>query len=87
MKKYARGDKVMEETIKWLREWNIESDRINYQRRIEEAEEKGEERGSAKRNIDIAKELLQDGTLPIEKIMSITKLSEKEINKILRKLK
>ncbi len=83
MKKYARGDKVMEETIKWLREWNIESDRINYQRRIEEAEEKGE----AKRNIDIAKELLQDGTLPIEKIMSITKLSEKEINKILRKLK
>ena len=87
MKKYARGDKVMEETIKWLREWNIESDRINYQRRIEEAEEKGEERGSTKRNIDIAKELLKDGTLPIEKIMSITKLSEKEINKILRKLK
>ena len=86
MKKYAKGDKIMEETIKWLKEWNIESDRINYQRRLEEAEEKGEERGSAKRNIDIAKKLILQNASK-EYILELTEIDEKEYERLIKKVK
>ena len=86
MKKYAKGDKIMEETIKWLREWNIESDRINYQRRIEEAEEKGEERGIEMNKNDIAKKLILQNASK-EYILELTEIDESEYEKLIKKEK
>lgn len=78
MKKYAKGDKIMEEIIKMLKEWNIESDRINYQRRIDEAKEEGMEANK----IAIAKKLIN---LNASKnyILEVTGISEKDYEKLI----
>ena len=77
MKKYAKGDKIMEEIIKMLKEWNIESDRINYQRRIEEAKEEGIEENK----ISTAKKLIKLNAAK-EYILEITEISDKEYEKL-----
>ena len=81
MKKYAKGDKIMEEIIKMLKEWNIESDRINYQRRIDEAKEEGMERGIEENKISTAKKLIKLNASK-EYILEITEISDKEYEKL-----
>ena len=85
MKRYAKGDKVMEEIIKMLREWNIESDRINYQRRIDDAKEEGREEGKEEGKEEafniVVKKLLEKNASK-EYILEITGISEEEYKKI-----
>ena len=90
MKKYAKGDKNMEETIKMLREWNIESDRINYQRRIDEAKEEGREEGREEGEKSGKEYTLQKIIKNLIKkdyskqfIMDVTALDEKEYEELL----
>ena len=65
----------------------LERDAKYIERREKElAEEQGLKRGIRENQITTAKELLLDGTLSIEKIAKITKLTEKEIQKIQNKL-
>ena len=52
----------------------LHTDRDN----LQAAEARGEERGEARRNIELAKEMLLDNE-PIEKIVKYTKLSKQKI--------
>jgi flagellar biosynthesis/type III secretory pathway protein FliH len=71
----ARGmEKGMEKGIEKGRKEGIEKGR-------KEGREEGIEQGTEKRNIEIAKQLLQDGE-PIEKIIRWTGLSQAQLNQL-----
>ena len=98
MEKYSGGNKKMEETIKFLKEWNKESSERNYNEWREDLRNEGEKRGIKigkargiklgeargieESKISIAKELLKDGTMSSDRIIKVTNLSEEELNKI-----
>ncbi len=90
MKKYAKGDQKMEETIKWLTDWCISSDKENYNMRINEAyangEEsgivKGEKTGIIKSKLEIAKYLISQNCSK-EFVLKATKISEEDYNKLI----
>ena len=77
MKKYAEGDQKMEETIKWLTDWCISSDKENYNMRINEAYADGEEQ----KVIEIAQSLINKNFTK-DFILEITKISEEDYNKL-----
>ena len=92
IEKYGKGDKIMEETIKLLREWNIESSRENYIRRINEATEKGIEKGIKKgiekgiatNSLNIAKRLINKNESK-EYVIEVTGISEKDYERLVKK--
>ena len=89
MEKYAKGDKIMENSIRVLKEWNEERDKDAVERYYgekmlevkEEGIEQGLEQGMAKEKKSIAKQMLKD-SLPIKSISKYTGLSLKEINSL-----
>ncbi len=86
MKKYAKGDPKMEETIKWLTDWCISSDKENYNMRINEAYADGEEsgifKGEEQKGIEIAQSLMNKNFTK-DFILEITKISEEDYNKLI----
>ena len=80
----------MEETIKWLTDWCISSDKENYNMRINEAyangEEsgivKGEKTGIIKSKLEIAKYLISQNCSK-EFVLKATKISEEDYNKLI----
>ena len=85
MEKYAKGDKIMENSIRVLKEWNEERDKDAVERyygeKMLEVKEEGLEQGMAKEKKSIAKQMLKD-SLPIKSISKYTGLSLKEINSL-----
>ncbi len=81
MSKVAKGDKIMEDVVNYVRLWNKESHEERKREMIEEAENKGEAKGKRDRNIEIAKNMLRK-EIPINDISEITGLTIKEINKL-----
>ena len=81
----VKGDEIMEETLRFVKEWREESAKNGFQRYIEdlkfEAEERGEERGELKRNKEIAKKMLNHN-YNMEEIQDITGLSVRQIEKL-----
>ncbi len=67
----------MEETIKWLTDWCISSDKENYNMRINEAYADGEEQ----KVIEIAQSLINKNFTK-DFILEITKISEEDYNKL-----
>ena len=86
MKKHARGDQKMEETIKWLTDWCISSDKENYNMRINEAYANGEEngifKGEEQKGIKIAKYLINQNCSK-EFVLKATEISEEDYNKLI----
>ncbi len=93
MEKYAKGDKIMENSIRVLKEWNEERDKDAVERYygekmlevkeegIEQGLEKGLEQGMAKEKKLIAKNLLSLN-ISVDKIKQATGLSLKEIKSL-----
>ena len=68
----------MEETIKWLTDWCISSDKENYNMRINEAKEEG----IIKSKLEIAKYLINQNCSK-EFVLKATKISEEDYNKLI----
>ena len=85
IEKIAKGDKIMEELKRFVTEWCEESAKDGLQRYIDdrefEAEERGEERGAAERNKEVAKNLLRLN-IDTEDIMKATGLTKKQLEKL-----
>ena len=88
----------MEETIKWLTDWCISSDKENYNMRINEAYANGEENGIIKgeksgiikgeeqKGIEIAQSLMNKNFTK-DFILEITKISEEDYKKLINSKK
>ena len=72
----------MEETIKWLTDWCISSDKENYNMRINEAYADGEESGIVKSKLEIAKYLINQNCSK-EFVLKATEINEEDYNKLI----
>ncbi len=72
----------MEETIKWLTDWCISSDKENYNMRINEAYADGEEKGEEQKGIKIAKYLINQNCSK-EFVLKATEINEEDYNKLI----
>ena len=77
----VKGDEIMEETLRFVKEWREESAKNGFQRYIEDLKFEAEERGELKRNKEVAKNLL-NLNIDIEDIMKATGLTKKQITKL-----
>ncbi len=81
MEKYAKGDKIMENSIRVLKEWNEERDKDAVERYYGEKMLEVKEESSQEKALEIAKQMLKD-SLPLKSIAKYTGLSLKEINSL-----
>ncbi len=81
MEKYAKGDKIMENSIRVLKEWNEERDKDAVERYYGEKMLEVKEESSQEKALEIAKNLLSLN-VSIDKIKQATGLSLKEINSL-----
>ncbi len=85
LEEIGKGDETMEEAIRFVKRWTEESSKDGFERYVREkcfeAEEKGENKGIQKRNIEIARNLLSL-EISVDDIMKVTGLSKKEIEKL-----
>ena len=86
LEKIGKGDKIMENSIRVVKEWTKESSKNgleNYIHKIEfESEERGAKIATKKRNMEIAKNLLALN-IPISDIIKATGLSKKQISNLI----
>ncbi len=81
MEQLVKGDKIMEETMKFVAEWNARSSKNGIERYIEEREEEAAEKTRNKERLEIATTMLNDD-IDIPTIIKYTGLSIKEIEKL-----
>ena len=86
LEKIGRGDKIMENSIRVVKEWTKESSKNgleNYIHKIEfESEERGAKIATKKEKLNIAKNLLALN-IPISDIIKATGLSKKQISNLI----
>ena len=76
--KYAKGDKIMEDIINYVKEWNLESSKTGLKDLLDTREREGRDEGRIEGRIETAKNMLIDN-VDVETIKKYTGLSKKQI--------